>query len=96
MLAPIATIRRCFCQCRITSKLRATGLGLHFQKYEFSNPDPPQSRSAVAFLRRAFEMIFELIATLILMQCATTILRLIERRRDVLYYVSESDPHRFL
>ena len=41
-------------------------------------------------------MIFELIATLILMQCATTILRLIERRRDVLYYVSESDPHRFL
>jgi hypothetical protein len=36
-------------------------------------------------------MIIELVTTLFLVRCANMISRLIERRRDVLYYVSRSE-----
>ena len=36
-------------------------------------------------------MTIELVTSLFLIQCANMVSRLIERRRDVLYYVSRSD-----
>ena len=39
-------------------------------------------------LRRHFEMIIEVVTVMFLFQGVSTISRLIERRRDVLYYVS--------
>jgi hypothetical protein len=36
-------------------------------------------------------MILEVVAVYVLMQCASVVARLIERRRDVLHYVSRSN-----
>jgi len=41
-------------------------------------------------------MAIELVTSLFLILCANMISRLIERRRDVLYYVSRSDPPRIV
>jgi len=38
-------------------------------------------------------MIIEVAAVYFLVQCATNLAKLIERRADVLNYVSSSDPH---
>jgi hypothetical protein len=48
------------------------------------------------FCEGYFEMVFEIITTAILIRCANMLLRPVERRRDVLNYVSKADPHRFL
>jgi hypothetical protein len=39
-------------------------------------------------------MIIEIVSIFFLVQCANMISRLMERRNDVLYYVSRSSPHR--
>ena len=45
-----------------------------------------------AFFPRAFEVLFDIIAAVILFQCIRVLSRLIGRRRgDVLYYVSTTD-----
>jgi hypothetical protein len=49
-----------------------------FQVNKFSNPE-------------AFEMILEILTIVCLIQCTNMVWRLIERRNDVLYYVSKSD-----
>ena len=38
-------------------------------------------------------MIIEVITVFLLMQCVSLISRSIGRRRDVLYYITKSDPH---
>jgi hypothetical protein len=51
-----------------------------------------QSENACGFLRRFFEMIFEIFTVLFLVQSFSILSRHIGHRRDVLYYVSKPDP----
>jgi hypothetical protein len=46
----------------------------------------------VAFCRGRFEMLVEIITAAVLIQGCSILSQLIERRRDVLYYVSRPDP----
>jgi hypothetical protein len=65
---------------------------VHFINSKFSNPAGRQSENAYGFLRRLFEMIFEIITVLFLVLGVRILSRLIGRRGDVLYYVSKPDP----
>jgi hypothetical protein len=60
------------------------GLGA-FYKQSIFEPGQPQSENACGFLRRLFEMIFEITAVLFLVQGVSVLSRLIGRRREVLY-----------
>jgi hypothetical protein len=51
-----------------------------FQSNHFSNPE-------------AFQMIFEILAVIFLIQCGNMIGRFIGRRRDVFYYLSKPNPY---
>jgi hypothetical protein len=53
-------------------------------------PGAPQSENACGFLRRHFEMIIEITTVLFLIEGVSILSRAIERRGDVLYYVSET------
>lgn len=54
---------------------------------------PGWGASQYKFLtRRLFKMILEILAILFLMCCASVVARLIGRRRDVLFYLSKSNP----
>jgi hypothetical protein len=68
-----------------------TGLG-YFHKQLIFEPGEPQCENACGFLRRPFEMIVEIVTAIFLIQGATIISRLVERRHDVLRYVSNSEP----
>jgi hypothetical protein len=52
----------------------------------------PQSENACGFLRRLFEILVEIITAVVLIQGLGLLSQLIERRRDVFYYVSKPDP----
>jgi hypothetical protein len=65
-----------------------------FYKHQIFEPGAPQSENACGFLRRHFEMIVEITTVLFLIQGISALSRVIGRRGDVLYYVSEPEPRR--
>jgi hypothetical protein len=65
------------------------GLG-YISEEQIIGPDEPQIENGLQLLRRVLVTI-ELVTSLFLILCVNMISRLIERRRDVLYYVSRSD-----
>ena len=64
---------------------------IHFRVYSIFEPGP-QSENACGFLQGLFEMLVEIITAVVLIQGCSILSQLIERRRDVLYYVSRPDP----
>jgi hypothetical protein len=68
-----------------------TGAGYILESYSIFEPGS-QSENACGFLRRLFEMLVEIITAAVLIQGGSILSQLIERRRDVLYYVSRPDP----
>jgi hypothetical protein len=99
----VAAQQQTFCSCFGTShfNLRLIRHGLnfahrgwvHFRAYSIFEPGP-QRANACGFLRRCFEMILEIFTAIFLIQGCSILSELIERRRDVLYFVSKSDPRR--
>jgi hypothetical protein len=67
-----------------------TGAG-YILEYSIFEPGP-QRVNACGFLRRCFEMIFEIITAIFLIQGCSIASQVIERRRDVLYYVPKPAP----
>jgi hypothetical protein len=67
-----------------------TGLGYILETANFRTRWP-QSENACGFLRSLFEMFVEITTVLFLVQGISMLSRLIESRRDVLYYVSKPD-----
>jgi hypothetical protein len=66
--------------------------GCILENRKFFRPVNPQIGSACGSLQGIFKMIVEVVTSLFMIQCASLISRLIERRRDVLSHVSRSDP----
>jgi hypothetical protein len=92
----------CFCIGTALLYLRPSKRALNFfhwgwvgfLRHSIFEPGKPQRVNACGFLRRCFEMIFEIITAIFLVQGCSILSQLIERRRDVLYYVSKPDPRR--
>ena len=61
------------------SRIQISGLGRFLEK-QFSNPE-------------ISKMILEILSIYALLQCTAVLTRLIERRHDVLHYVSQSEPN---
>jgi hypothetical protein len=83
-------------ESRLAPRFGAAEPGQQFQTNRFSNRTRRRPKVLWRFSEGHFEMVFEIITTAILIQCANMLLRLIERQRDVLNYVSKADPHRFV
>jgi|SRR6516225_3015916 hypothetical protein len=79
-----------YVQPHVCSKFASRGWAI-FLKEQILGPGEPQIKNDLRFLSRVL-MTIELVTSLFLIQCANMISRLIERRRDVLHYVSRSDP----
>jgi hypothetical protein len=80
-----------YCPCELALDFPSPGWGT-FYKHHIFEPGAPQSENACGFLRRHFEMLVEITTVLVLIQGVSILSRVIGRRGDVLYYVSEPDP----
>jgi hypothetical protein len=63
-----------------------------FYKRQIFEPGAPQIENACGFFRRHFEMIVEITTVIFLIQGVSILSRVIGRRGDVLYYVSNPNP----
>jgi hypothetical protein len=70
---------------------RLTGAGYILELFDFRTR-AAERKNACGFLQGVFEMLLEIIAAIVLIHGCSILSQLIERQRDVLYYVSRPDP----